>query len=146
MIADSSRSTGLILGKADDLFVDIFESALKPFGLRTKDFAVLTAIDSMGPQSQQRLAHTLGIDRTTMVSVVDGLERLELVNRARDPDDRRKYAIGLTEQGQELLHKRLGQAMLKSLDVFLGPLSPDDREQFHALLCRVVYERDYQAR
>lgn len=137
-----SRSTGLIVSKASDLFDAIFESALRPYGLRTKDFIVLAAINSMGPQSQQRLAHRLGIDRTTMVSVVDGLERLGLVDRARDPEDRRKYAIGLTGEGQSLLHDELAPTMLQSLDVFLAPLSIEERALFHKFLWRIVYERD----
>jgi DNA-binding MarR family transcriptional regulator len=76
-----------------------------------------------------------------MVSVVDGLERLGLVDRARDPADRRKYAIGITDEGLDLLHRELAPAMLKSLDVFLSPLAPEEREQFQKLLWRVVYDR-----
>ncbi|MFC4586734.1 MarR family winged helix-turn-helix transcriptional regulator [Sphaerisporangium corydalis] len=134
-------STSLLLSKADDLFNEILESAVEPFGLRSKDFIVLTAIDAMGPQSQQQLARTHGIDRTTMVSVVDGLERLGLVQRARNPDDRRKYAIGLTTEGQSLLRHKLGPAMLNALDTFLSPFSEDEREQFNAFLRRLVHER-----
>jgi DNA-binding MarR family transcriptional regulator len=130
-----------LLSKANDLFNAILESAVEPFGLRSKDFIVLTAIESMGPQSQQQLARTHGIDRTTMVSVVDGLERLGLVQRARNPDDRRKYAIGLTTEGQALLRHKLGPAMLNALDAFLAPFTPDERELFNKFLWRLVYER-----
>ncbi|GAA0400361.1 MarR family transcriptional regulator [Microbispora corallina] len=137
-----SSSTSVLMSKANNLFVEIFESAMEPFGLRSKDFAVLTAIDAMGPQSQQQLARSHGIDRTTMVSVVDGLERLGLVQRSRDPDDRRKYAIALTGEGVSLLRHKLGPAMLSALDAFLTPLSPDEREQFNRLLWRLVHERD----
>ncbi|SFK43148.1 transcriptional regulator, MarR family [Streptosporangium canum] len=136
-----SSSTSLLVSKANDLFVEIFESAVEPFGLRSKDFIVLTAIDSMGPQSQQQLARTHGIDRTTMVSVVDGLERLGLVQRARNPDDRRKYAIGLTSEGQALLRHKLTPTMVNAMDAFLAPLTPDERELFNKLLWRLVYER-----
>jgi DNA-binding MarR family transcriptional regulator len=136
-----SSSTSLLLNKSNDLFNDILESAVEPFGLRSKDFIVLTAIDSMGPQSQQQLARTHGIDRTTMVSVVDGLERHGLVQRARNPDDRRKYAIGLTTEGQALLRHKLGPAMLNALDTFLAPFTPDERELFNKFLWRLVHER-----
>lgn len=137
-----SGSTSLLLGKANDRFDAILESAVEPFGLRSKDFIVLTAIDSMGPQSQQQLARTHGIDRTTMVSVVDGLERLGLVQRARNPDDRRKYAIGLTGEGQALLRHKLGPAMLNALDAFLAPFTPDERELFNSFLRRLVHQPD----
>ncbi|WP_248964380.1 MarR family winged helix-turn-helix transcriptional regulator [Sphaerisporangium perillae] len=136
-----SSSTSILLGKANDLFDEILEAAVEPFGLRSKDFIVLTAIDSIGPQSQQQLARTHGIDRTTMVSVVDGLERLGLVQRARNPDDRRKYAIGLTSEGQALLRHKLGPAMLNALDTFLAPFTHDEREIFNKFLWRLVHER-----
>ncbi|MFF5207117.1 MarR family winged helix-turn-helix transcriptional regulator [Streptosporangium sp. NPDC000396] len=136
-----SSFTSLLISKANDLFVEISEAAVEPFGLRSKDFIVLTAIDSMGPQSQQQLARTHGIDRTTMVSIVDGLERLGLVQRTRNPDDRRKYAIGLTGEGQTLLRRKLTPAMLNALDTFLDPLTPDERELFNKLLWRLVHER-----
>jgi len=46
---------------------------------------VLTLIESEGPASQQRLADRVGVDRTTMVALVDALEEKGLVNRLRDP-------------------------------------------------------------
>ncbi|WP_079311952.1 MarR family winged helix-turn-helix transcriptional regulator [Microbispora sp. GKU 823] len=137
-----SSSTSVLMSKATNLFAEIFETAMQPFGLKSKDFIVLTAIDAMGPQSQQQLARSHGIDRTTMVSVVDGLERLGLVRRSRDPGDRRKYAIALTGEGQSLLRHKLGPAMLGALDDFLTPLNPDEREQFNRMLWCLVYERD----
>ncbi|GII62794.1 MarR family transcriptional regulator [Sphaerisporangium krabiense] len=140
-----SSSTSVLLSKADDLFSDILETAVEPFGLRAKDFIVLAAIDSMGPQSQQQLARIHGIDRTTMVSVVDGLERLGLVQRARNPDDRRKYAIGLTGEGQALLHDELAPVMLNALDGFLAPLDADERARLNTLLWRLVHDRDRPA-
>ncbi|MFC4533249.1 MarR family winged helix-turn-helix transcriptional regulator [Sphaerisporangium dianthi] len=142
----ATGATGVLLGKAGDLFDELLEAAVEPFGLRSKDVIVLTAIDSMGPQSQQQLARTHGIDRTTMVSVVDGLERLGLVQRARNPDDRRKYAIGLTSEGQALLRHKLGPAMLNALDTFLAPFTPDEREMFGTFLWRLVHHRGDAAR
>ncbi|GGK90831.1 hypothetical protein Sme01_52920 [Sphaerisporangium melleum] len=141
----SAGSTGILLGKAGDLFDELLETAVEPFGLRAKDVVVLTAIDAMGPQSQQQLARGHGIDRTTMVSVVDGLERLGLVQRARNPDDRRKYAIGLTVEGQALLRHKLGPAMLNALDTFLAPFTPDEREMFGTFLWRLVHDRGVAA-
>lgn len=115
---------------------------MEPYGVRSKDFIVLMAVDAMGPQSQQQLARMHGIDRTTMVSLVDGLERHGLVERTRDPSDRRKYAIELTAEGQALLRNKLFPAMLGALDAFLNPLTPDEREQLNRVLWRLVYERD----
>lgn len=140
----SPEALTLLVTKAHDLYVEILESAVEPFGLRSKDFIVLTAIESAGPQSQQDLARTHGIDRTTMVGVVDGLERLGLVQRARNPDDRRKYAIGLTPEGQALLRHKISPAILEALDTYLSPFTPAERTQFTTLLWRLVHTRPGQ--
>ena len=55
------------------------------------------------PLSQQDIARRLGIDPTVLVGVVDELERRSLVERRRDPADRRRYLLVVTGDGTELL-------------------------------------------
>ena len=53
-------------------------------------------IATEGPLSQQRLGERTALDRTTVVAIVDGLEEAGYVERRRDPDDRRAYALEVT--------------------------------------------------
>src|SRR5262250_2140166 len=48
--------------------------ALAPFGVRGRELAVLTVLAGQEPGSQQQAAQRLGVDRTTMVGLVDALE------------------------------------------------------------------------
>lgn len=53
--------------------------------------------------SQSELVAALGIDRSTLVAVIHGLEKRALVKRHPSPTDRRSYALALTDAGTDLL-------------------------------------------
>src|SRR5262245_51396321 len=95
---------------------------MAPFGITGRQCAVPIAIDSQAPLSQQEVAHRLGVDRTTMVLLIDELENKELVQRRRDPDDRRKNVVALTGAGRTTL-REASRASAEAERVFLGPLS-----------------------
>ncbi len=61
--------------------------------------AALLALAHREPQSQEGLARACGVSSTTMTSVLGPLRRAGLVTKVRNPDDRRSYALGLTETG-----------------------------------------------
>ena len=50
------------------------EPALARLGINGREFGLLTLIEAEGPASQQRLASRIGVDRTTMVGLIDALE------------------------------------------------------------------------
>jgi len=79
------------------------EPALAPLGINGREFGLLTLIEAEGPASQQRLASRIGVDRTTMVGLIDALEEKRLVERHRDPDNRRAYQIEVTVAGRKKL-------------------------------------------
>jgi len=111
-------------------------AALLPLGVEVRDFGVLTLL-ARGPLSQRQLIDVLGVDKSTMVRVVDDLERQGLVERRRDPHDRRAYAVGLTEAGRQRLDA--AQAAARDLGAQLfGWLSDRDRRRLHATLQRII--------
>jgi DNA-binding MarR family transcriptional regulator len=74
-----------------------------PGGRHPRDWGVMAVLDEAGPVSQQQLAEMLGMHRTMMVGVIDALQRDGLVERTRNPDDRRSYALELTDAGHAAL-------------------------------------------
>lgn len=84
-------------------------AAAFPEGPHPREYAVLTAIAAAGPLSQQRLAERLHVNRTLMVAVADTLERRGLVERRRDPADRRSYALHVTPTGHAELERLHGE-------------------------------------
>jgi DNA-binding MarR family transcriptional regulator len=115
----------------------VVEPALAPLGLDGRQYAVLAVLVSEGPRSQQRLSERMRVDRTTMVSLVDDLERKGFVERRRHAADRRAYAIHVTGKGKRAL-ERGRKAVEAAEDELLGPLSPGERRTLKELLLKLV--------
>jgi DNA-binding MarR family transcriptional regulator len=120
------------------------EEALDELGLGTAEVdctprhvACLKVIADEGPLSQQALGQAIGLDRTTMVAVVDFLEERGLVERRRNPKDRRAYALEATREGKEWLD-RTWPVMLEAERDYLAPLDASERRQLTALLQRLL--------
>jgi len=135
------RSTGFLLAKAAAIVVGQFEDALKPYGLHSREYGALSTIHQSGPHSQQQLGEALRIDRTTMVALIDDLEQRGLLERVRDQQDRRRYAITLTAAGGALMNGGLAQIDEAVNNKFLDPLSKQQRAQLNQILSKLVADR-----
>ena len=91
---------GYLLKHAQQRLSEFTAPALAPFGITGRELAVLMSIDDLTPLSQQDVADRLGVDRTTMVTLIDGLEDKGLVVRRPDAEDRRRNVVVLTGRGQ----------------------------------------------
>lgn len=108
-------------------------------GLTGLHVGALKLIESGGPMSQHAVGSALGKDRTTMVSVIDELERAGLVERRRNPADRRAYALEATAEGRDWL-ERADAALAGVEEDLLHGLDAEEREALRAMLQRVVFE------
>lgn len=130
--AIASARLGYLLKHAQLSFFEVSRAALEPYGIDGRELAVLTRLAGAEPVSQQEAARRLGIDRTTMVALVDALERNALVRRQPDPADRRKNIVGLTEAGRKTLAAAT-EAADQAERRFLEPLGAD-AERFKGAL------------
>jgi DNA-binding MarR family transcriptional regulator len=128
---------GYLLKHAQLRYLELQAVAMEPYGITGRQCAVLIAIDDQKPRSQQEVAESLGVDRTTMVALVDELEAKALVDRRPDPDDRRKNVVALTDLGRETLAGGLTATAATDEEFFAG-LSADDAATFRRLLAAVV--------
>lgn len=110
---------------------------LTPLGLNVRMCGVLNLLKDEGPKSQQEIGEQLSIDRTTMVELVDELERQGIVRRERSPHDRRSYAVTLTTSGKAK-QKRASEAFDAAADDFFSPLSAPEREKLAGMLKRLI--------
>ena len=94
-------------------------------------------------QSQRGLADALGMHAPRLVALIDELEDRGLVARDRDPDDRRNYAISLTEGGRRTLGELARVAREHELAI-TAALNGDERAQLLALLRRLAEEQALQ--
>jgi DNA-binding MarR family transcriptional regulator len=103
-------------------------------------FGVLVLIEANPDLKQSDLARAAQLDRSTVVTVIDNLERRGLVERRTAAHDRRSNAIRLTDAGTALLRKlkrQVGQHEKRLLRNF----SAAERETFLALLKKVFPEQ-----
>jgi DNA-binding MarR family transcriptional regulator len=124
---------GFLLKHAQLGYAGLATAALAPYGIDGRELAVLTLLAGQDLLSQQELAHDLGIDRTTMVALIDGLETKNLVERRPHPSDRRKNIVELTAVGR----RTLADAARAADDAerrFLGPLGEEGATQFKTAL------------
>src|SRR5438874_10441233 len=78
---------------------------LRPLGLTPRGWAVLSALAKGRTRPQIDLATATGTDRTVMTYLLDDLATQGLIERVRDPDDRRSYQVHLTRRGEETHRK-----------------------------------------
>ena len=101
---------------------------------------LLRAIAQAPGSSQQALAELLGTPATRLVALVDGLEERGLVERRRNPADRRLHAVHLTDAGTALL-RDIGRVAREHDDAVLASLDADERARLHDLLSKLAADR-----
>ncbi|MGH3416083.1 MAG: MarR family winged helix-turn-helix transcriptional regulator, partial [Actinocrinis sp.] len=116
---------------------ELTSAALAPYGLSGRELAVLLVLADGEPASQQEAAGRLGIDRTSMVAMVDGLEAKDLVERRPHPADRRRNVVALTAHGRDTV-KKATRASEEAEREFLKPLGQGAGPQFKAVLRALI--------
>jgi DNA-binding MarR family transcriptional regulator len=113
-----------------------FARAVGTGELTPGQFGVLIVVERNPGLSQTRLGQTLGIDRSTLVAVIDRLEARGLLERADAPHDRRSYALYISGRGRALLAE-LAERVRAHDDHVAGDLDAGEKAALIALLCRI---------
>lgn len=125
---DLTSLTGFWLRRAYALAVDCARTGLGS-DANIRDVGILMMLDERGPISQGALADLLRINRTIMVKLIDALHRQGYVVRARNPADRRAYALSVSEAGRQRCKE-----LLTDLDQVEAALTSDLDDDQKALL------------
>ena len=113
------------------------ESWAHQAGFRPGCIGVLRVVAAREPVSQREVSEALLLDPSDLVTLVDILEAAGLVERRRDPADRRRYALEVTPRGQ-LAVVRLREINRETNEELLAPLDEHERAQLAELIGRVV--------
>jgi DNA-binding MarR family transcriptional regulator len=144
--SDASRDDGLDHGALPGLlgyqlrlaqlavFRD-FDAAAGGLGVSPGRFGMLVLIEANPGVTQSRLARAVGLDRSTMVAVLDQLEERGLLER-RQGEDRRTNGLWLTKEGRALLG-RMKRRVLAHEKRIAERLSPEERRTLLELLVRL---------
>jgi len=114
-----------------------FGERLKPLGLEQRQAGMLVRLGANEGQSQQAIAAMIGVNATRMVFLVDELEKLGLVQRRRNPGDRRSHALYLTAAGRAALDQVRAVAADHEQQMSAG-LTSAERGQLTSLLRRLA--------
>jgi DNA-binding MarR family transcriptional regulator len=117
-----------------------FSERLDPLGLEPRHAGMLTRLAAHEGLSQQALGELIGLNPTRMVFLVDELEQRGLVERRRNTADRRSYALYLTTQGRDTLH-RIQAAGDRHQHEIGASLSKAERLELASLLRRLAAEQ-----
>jgi DNA-binding MarR family transcriptional regulator len=128
---------GFLLNRAAARVRARFSETLERFSITPRHYGILTLLAGEDGLTQQEVGERIFCDRTTMVNLMDDLERLGLAQRVRRPGDRRAYIVCLTEKGHAVQAK--AREMARQVDAeFVQGLSATESRQLRTLLLRLM--------
>lgn len=127
--------TGLLIDRLVRAAAARYPEVYGELGISKPALVVLVALAAEEPLRQARLSERTGIDKATLVALLNELEGLGLAKRAPDPSDRRAHAVSTTAKGRRLLDRA---AALAAADDFFAPLSAKERALLDDMLVRLV--------
>ncbi len=104
--AQAAEPTLLYMMKQLELAVRArLEDIFRPIGLTALQYTALTVLERHPNLSSAQLARNSFVTAQTMADMVTALRDRGLIARRRDPDDLRRFVLGLTDDGQRLLDR-----------------------------------------
>lgn len=130
---DPGTPLPVLLSQAGDRARDLLQRRLVPTRLRPRHAHVLLFLERTGAAGQQDLLEQLRLDASVLVGLLNDLERDGMVERRRDPADRRRHIVVISDQGRAALEEVHASIALMS-DILFGALSADDRVHLRRIL------------
>jgi DNA-binding MarR family transcriptional regulator len=135
---DLAGRPGFLVRRLHQIHLALFAEECGRFGVTPVQYSVLTVVGVRPGLEQARLAHEVGVDRTTLANVLARLERRGLVRRSvPDGGDRRTKQVFPTPQGRGLLD-RMDAAARRAHERTVEALAPEERAVFLAQLRTLV--------
>ena len=132
----SAEPIGRAIASSAKVLSRAFERELAEAGGSQPVWLILLALKQQDWRTQQDLAAAVGIEGPTLTHHLDGLDKAGLIERARDPNDRRAVRVELTDAGDKLF-KRLAKAAIGFDQRLRAGLSDEELDEFRRVLARL---------
>ncbi|MCY0934376.1 MarR family winged helix-turn-helix transcriptional regulator [Streptomyces sp. H34-S4] len=133
--AHPPQRLGVLLAWHGSVAQTRMKKALSAAGLTPRHAMTLTHL-AYGPISQRVLAERLEVDPSVLVGILNDLEGGGLAERRRDPADRRRHNVAITDAGTSALAKTNEALDAVELGLFAG-LSDQEQDLLRGLLGRI---------
>jgi DNA-binding MarR family transcriptional regulator len=134
-------STSYLLKRLGWAIKDRTFEAFEAAGESPYHYSVLAVLEESARETQATIADSLGYDRSWLVGLLDELEEGGLIERKRDPAERRRHLVSLNPAGKRKLAE-LRAISNRIEEEFLGGLDAKERKQLHELLLQVARHHD----
>jgi DNA-binding MarR family transcriptional regulator len=133
-----AQSIGYLARYAHRAFVKALADELAPHGILTAQWSVLRILWDMEGLTQVELAERMLVEKASLTSVLEGMERRGLILRVRNVEDRRKINITLTAQGRRLKAELLPSGRKINRRAIRG-MGEAEISQFRQLLTKLIH-------
>ena len=134
---DGGQSVGYLTRYAHRAFAKALAGELAPHDILGGQWSVLRVLWEQEGLSQVDLAERMRVEKASLTSTLDAMERRKLIIRTRNSDDRRKVNINLTSLGRGLKGQLLPYGVSINRRATRG-MSAAEVDQLRGLLARVI--------
>ena len=136
-----AQSTGYLLSRLGQAFKEQAIARAEESGFELYDYTLLAILGEGARATPAAIADAMMLDPSRLVALLDSLEQRGLVSRQRDPHDRRRHVVSITDTGRAELERL--RAIVRALeDDFLAPLDAPARAALHPLLVALASQND----
>lgn len=136
VVGEPQMHVGYLIRRAQHLHVAIWARVVST-EISSVQYSILVVLDQRGEASQRELCDEVGLDRSTVADLVRRMQRRDLVERRRSPEDARRNTVTLTAQGRSE-RERLRPLVDQVQRELAGSLSPADRSALEQGLSRLL--------
>lgn len=130
-------SLGYCLSKSSQIIKERFDQELEKYDLITAQAGLLNILFHSPPINQLELGSSIGIDKATMVKLIDGLENLGYVERTTNTNDRRAKLVTITKIGRKLSEEL--QRCRKGIEEdLLADFTKKEREAIRSYMAKML--------
>ncbi|MDR2993798.1 MarR family winged helix-turn-helix transcriptional regulator [Bacillus cereus] len=131
---------GYLVHRTDVKMSNYFTKRLKPYGVTPEQWGIISVLSSQRGTTQKELAEAIDKDQTTVVRMIQSMERKGIVKKALNDQDRRSHNLFLTEKGDEL-KKTILPVVQDAHNFVTSNLSEEEIEQLKTLLNKLYGTR-----